>query len=126
MASRRHRRWIALVALLGLLFQQVAMAAYVCPVEIRFAAAATTSTELPPCHRQDNADRARCHQHCHPLIPASDHAPSPTVPDAILPPTTWLRDIGSRNEGECNQVTDEVTARATAPPLTIRDCTFQL
>ena len=29
----RHRRWIALVALLGLLFQQLAMANYVCPLD---------------------------------------------------------------------------------------------
>ena len=117
---------VALVALFGLLFQQVAMAAYVCPIEIQYGVAAAVSTELPPCHRQDNADRARCHEHCHPLTASSDHASIPTVPMALLPATTWFRQIARDSTTSCDAVVAEVLARAGAPPLTVRDCTFQL
>ena len=123
---RRHRRWIALIALLGLVFQQLAMAAYACPVEGGGAASAATS-QLPPCHLPDTTDKSRCHQHCHPLAQTSDHASAPTVPPALLPPTTWLRAaafIAADRNAESNACS--IDARSTAPPLTIRYCTFQI
>lgn len=123
----RHRRWIALIALLGLLFQQLAMAAYVCPAEIRTAALASASAdELAPCHQPQSADKTRCNTHCHPVAPSADHAPTPTVPAALLPATTWLR-AAARQPDACERAfTREVTARAAAPPLTIQHCTFQI
>jgi hypothetical protein len=122
----RHRRWIALLALLGLLFQQLAMAAYVCPIDVRAALSAPTADELPPCHQPQNADKARCHAHCHPLTPSADHAPAPTVPAALLPATPWLRGAARQSAGCDLVVAREVTARATAPPLTVQHCTFQI
>jgi len=124
--SYRHRRWIALIALLGLLFQQLAMAAYACPVD-GAGTASVSEAQLPPCHAPGTADKARCHQHCHPLAQTSDHATAPTIPPALLPPTTWLR-------AAAFIATDRTTvsnargidARGTAPPLTIQHCTFQI
>ena len=82
---RRHRRWIALVALLGLLFQQVAMAAYVCPAEMQRAMAVSQGD--PPCHQTEveSGDRARCEAHCHPQRSTLDvPTTATTVPAAIL------------------------------------------
>ncbi len=120
---RRHRRWIALIALLGLLFQQLAMAAYVCPLESGDGGNITASSDIPPCHTSD--DQARCHQHCHPLQLSLDHPSNPTVA-ALLPATTWLYEPVHRNRGGNRAISFEVIARATAPPLNIQHCTFQI
>ena len=123
MTARRRRR-IAWIALFGLLFQQLAMAAYVCPIETRGALVAAV-TELPPCHLEESADRARCHEHCHPLAQSSDHAPAPTVPAALVPAATWSREVAMPDPIAYAE-RSEVLARAAAPPVTVRDCTFQL
>jgi hypothetical protein len=121
---RRHHRWIALIALLGLLFQQVAMAAYLCPIDAR-GTVPVAAEQMPPCHSSGTADKSRCHQHCHPLAQTSDHEATPAVPPALLPPARWLREsialVGGRDFTERN-----VQARGSAPPLTIQHCTFQI
>lgn len=122
---RLHRR-IALIALLGLLFQQLAMAAYVCPLEGGDVARIVATSTMPPCHFPSTADKVRCHQHCHPPAQTSDHASVPTVPPALLPPTTWLRESGIAGIYLPDSVACDVDARATAPPLTIQHCTFQI
>ncbi len=122
----RHRRCIALIALFGLLFQQLAMAAYVCPIEVGAPVAALSSDDALPCHQAQNPDRARCHVHCHPLTPSADHAPTLTVPAALLPATTWLRAAARSLPANAFDVAAEVTARAAAPPLTVQHCTFQI
>lgn len=123
---RRHHRWIALVALLGMLFQQLAMAAYVCPQLDRGSTdAVAAALQAPPCHTDRTQDKARCHEHCHPQAQSSDHASPLTVPPALLPATTWLRapDASSSLPDFCGRALE---ARATAPPLTIQHCTFQI
>lgn len=121
---RRHRCWIALIALIGLLFQQLAMAAYVCPIDSADAAT-DAAVQMPPCHAPDTSDKSRCHQHCHPLAQTSDHGSAPTVPAALLPATTWLRApaVVAGNREIC---AEHIDARSTAPPLTIQHCTFQI
>ena len=126
MPFRRHRRrWIALIALLGLLFQQLAMAAYACPVDSNSAAGSIAAAQMPPCHATGTADKSRCHQHCHPLAQTSDHAATPPVPPALLPPTRWLRESIAL---ACGRAFTErrVQVHGRAPPLTIQHCTFQI
>jgi len=118
-----HRRLLALIALFALLFQQLAMAAYVCPMA---AAGAQSSMENAPCHERGAPDGLRCHTHCHPQAASTDHPPMPTVPAALLPQTTWLRAAAWQSEPLHGVPPCEVTARATAPPITIRHCTFQI
>jgi len=122
---RRHRRWIALIALLGLLFQQFAMNAYACPLDGSGSAAIAAAAQLPPCHSPSSPDRARCHEHCHPLAQSADHAPLPSVPAAILPATTWVREPIAQSI-PYDFAAYAIEARATAPPLTIQHCTFQI
>lgn len=119
----RHRRLIALLALFGLLFQQIAMAAYVCPQGL--GDPATAATDQPPCHQASSGDRARCHQHCHPLQASSTDAPAASVPAALLPPTTWVRQA-ARVAVPDGPARRELIARASAPPISVRDCTFQI
>jgi hypothetical protein len=121
---RRHRRWIAFIALFGLLFQQLAMGVYVCPLESGDPSAVAAMTQ--PCGSPDTPDKSRCDQHCHPLAQTSDHATPPTVPAALLPPTTWLRTPLAIRVHLPESPACEVAAHAAAPPLTIQHCTFQI
>jgi hypothetical protein len=121
----RHRRWIAFIALLGLLFQQLAMAAYVCPADMQTVTAAAAA-KMAPCDQPNAPDPARCHQHCHPLMQSTDHGSAPTVTAALLPPTTWLRTASRVQQRWLDGPTCSVVARAAAPPLTIQHCTFQI
>ena len=125
MLFRRHRqrRWIALIALLGLLFQQVALATHVCPGGVDGAAATQAQA---PCHPKATPDQARCQSHCSLQLTITDHAPLPAVPAAILPPTTWIRSASWQSDPSPCVVAREVTARAAAPPISIRHCSFQI
>jgi len=119
----RRRRWIALIALLALLFQQLAMAAYACPLD--GGSTDQVVSQEPPCHSPAATDKSRCHQHCHPLAQTSDHASAPTVPPALLPPTTWLRHSVAV-VGRAAIIACYVEAHRTAPPLNVQHCTFQI
>ena len=84
----RHRCRIIIALVLSLLFQQVAMAAYACPLEQR-----PQRMEAMPEHcagmdmRQARDNPALCAKHCAPdLSTAADHVPL-TVPASLLPPT---------------------------------------
>lgn len=121
---RRHRtrRCIALIALLGLLFQQVAMAAYVCPLDFGNATTTVTAKQMTPCRSTDAVDPARCEQHCQPLAQVADHATIPPIPAIILPNTAWFH-------ATCvvTSFRHEPVARDANPlPLTIQHCTFQI
>lgn len=123
---RRLRRWIALIALFGLLFQQLAMATYACPLEQDGAATISAASTMTPCQSPDTTDKTRCQQHCHPLAQTSDHATPPTVPAAVLPATTWWRDASTIRIDLPESIACEIDAHETAPPLTIQHCTFQI
>jgi len=123
---RRHRRWIALIALFGLLFQQLAMAAYVCPLERGGVATVDATSQMVPCQLPDPTDKTRCQQHCHPLTQTTDHATPPPVAPALLPPTTWSREARTIRIDLPDSIACEVDARASAPPLIIQHCTFQI
>ena len=128
---RRHHRWIALIALLGLLFQQLAMASYICPMENGVATATAGlvptahSAQMLPCHAPNAPDKARCAQHCSPITSSADHHAPLTVPLAFLPATTWLREFLLINSGRSDQLA-LLDAHASAPPLTIQHCSFQI
>ena len=130
MPFRRHRlrRRIALIALFGLLFQQVAMAAYICPMEVPATAKAiATAANMPNCPLADTKDQARCTQHCHPILtPSAADNVAATVPLAMLPATTWLRGFATVNVRRFGSIAHGIEARSTAPPLTIQHCTFQI
>jgi len=134
MKHRRRHRWIALLALIGLLFQQVAMATYLCPIEQSGRAPAAMRDVLaqPPCHRDaalDDAidvDLARCEQHCHPTVSSADHTPSSTVP-AAMPMSPWWPEPTLVSVGANQCASDPaVDPHAGAPPLSVRFCSFQI
>lgn len=84
-ASQRLR--IAVLVIFCLLFQQAALAAYLCPLEqmpAETSAMAEHCAEMGMDEAQDNP--ALCEKHCAPdVLATADHA-SPTVPALALAP----------------------------------------
>ncbi|HEX7917662.1 hypothetical protein [Rudaea sp.] len=124
-ARRRTRLQCVALIVFCLLFNQLAAAAYVCPT--RADAAQESTQAMADCDEgMDAKHPARCAEHCNPATASADHAPSPAVPPALLPPTTWLRADARAAQRECRDPAREVIARAAAPPLNIAHCTFQI
>ena len=121
---RRRHRWITLLALIGLLFQQFAMAVYVCPQEI--VAATQSVSAVQPCHAPDDTDQARCHEHCHPTTASADHIPSLTVPPALLPATSWIRDFARSLQPAPGTADPAGRLQVHPPTLNVQFCTLQI
>ena len=126
---RRHRRWIVLVALFSLLFQQFALARHLCAFEMAMPVQhEAVADEHACCHPTASIatdETLLCAQHCSAVTPAPDHPPAPGVP-VLLPLTTWILPLAARLDVPCGHDQLELRARATAPPLNIRDCSFQI
>lgn len=124
---RHHRLRIALFALCGLLFQQFAMAAYVCELDDAANQATVAADPVPPCHQEpQDQDKARCHAHCHPTVASPDASPQLTVPpSAILAsdPIEWVKQVALPIAAGPMPL---LRACATSPPLTIAYCSFQI
>lgn len=120
--TRRRRRWIALFALLGLLFQQFAMATYLCP---QVAAAIASVDAEPPCHAQDRSDPGRCREHCSPTSGKVDQAPALSVPPALAPATAWAV-APSRTLPAAGHDGAPRLVKAHPPPLNVRFCSYQI
>lgn len=126
---RRHRRvlWIG-VALFCLLFQQVAMATYVCtlPETQRTVALTDTCAEMManlahgPTHTQKDP---RCAEHCAPNQPSQSDARAPTVPPLVLPFLSPLALGTVAIVPERSALPDPVQQRPQPPP-TLRFCTL--
>lgn len=65
--SRFSRKFAAVLAVLGLLFAQWAVASFPCPMITQALAAADSTQMAMPCHQPDGtaqAGDALCHKHC--------------------------------------------------------------
>jgi len=86
----RHRLRVALVVIVCLLFQQLALAVYACPMEQMppaMTAMAEHCAEMGMQQAEDNP--ALCAKHCAPdLSTAADHAKL-SVPALMLPPLVF-------------------------------------
>lgn len=117
----RHRRLTVWLAVFALLFQQVAMAAYVCAKE---AAPADSSVAAPECHEAVATDLARCHEHCNPTNAVAEHAAPLTVP-AVLIGAADLP-VPRPASSSCDFRHAPRHPWATAPPLNLRFCSLQI
>ena len=117
---RRHRLRVVLVALLSLLFQQLAVASYACEMDGLAETSATTA--VAPCHVEVR-DAARCHAHCNPTSSTVDTGNALTVPPCALPaslPAFVAVDVRSVRPG----LMHAVHAHANSPPLNLAYCTL--
>lgn len=129
----RHPRQIrllsAIIALISLLFMQLAVAAYACP---NLMPAPTTpmldqsGQPMVNCPEADRQSPTLCHEHAHKQTPSLDKpdAPSvmPFVATGIALPLFWP-DHGAERP---NPPLVFLHASGTSPPIAIRHCCFRL
>lgn len=123
----RHARQRVKVVLVifCLLFQQVALAAYLCPLE---RLAAPTSAMVDHCAemgmQQDQDNPALCQKHCSPdVLVVADHA-SPTVPALVLAPPVYGIMLAQCISHVTVQV--DVPFAPSGPPPRLRFCSLLL
>nr|WP_295769121.1 hypothetical protein [Rhodoferax sp.] len=132
-ALRRHRLFTALVALVSLLFVQLAVAGYVCPVSISgIAQSASVSSHAgmscagsPSEAGMDDAQPALCYAHCQSDQQSADTYQLPDLP--VMPAITPIfgqLDVISTSRGVPRQAT--LIQRTSGPPLSVRNCCFRI
>jgi hypothetical protein len=121
----RQRLRIALLVIFCLLFQQAALAAYVCPLEQTPAEASAmvgNCTEMSMQQPRDNP--ALCQKHCTPdTSVAADHA-SPAVPPLALAPLAYALVVAQPVSHVTVQA--DVPVAASDPPPRLRFCSLQI
>ena len=124
---RLIRKLVACAAILGLLFTQLAVSAYACPVTFGGAAqAAGGESADPPCHHQaGDTNRALCQAHCqHGQQSSGDASALATVADFVA---TYAVVVPA--ETQTVQMAAPIGIdlfHSTSPPLAIRNCCFRI
>lgn len=125
--TRRSRCLAAVLAIVGLLLAQLAVAAHACPGEDAMAMARMMDADAPCCGAAvDDPEPALCKAHCEqgersldkpatPSMALMAVAPSVVVAYAAGPPIT-------ATPGEQRSL----LARPTAPPLAVRHCCLRI
>ena len=119
----RHRLRIALVVILCLLFQQVALAAYACPMEQmppEMTAMAEHCAEMGMQPDQDNP--TLCSKHCSPdFSTLTDHV-KVSVPALMLPPVAFAPVLVTPVTHVAVQA--EIPIARSDPPPRLRFCSL--
>ncbi len=125
---RRNRFGAALLALVSMLFMQLALASYLCP-GTSSEIAAMTEAAMPCAHTMSlDADHAQpnlCQAHCQAGQQSADTYRLPPIINAyavlaffpspaVVPVTRW------------EPLRQPNLQRATAPPLAVRNCCFRI
>ncbi len=123
--TRSLRLRFAWLALLALLFQQVALAAYACPVsetppEPQMVMAGCEGMEMP-----DPQAPALCDQHCLRDHVTSQDLKAPQVPSLTLPPLHFALTSALLPPVEAQYYEDVPTCRSDPPPAQ-RFCSLQI
>jgi hypothetical protein len=128
---RRHRVFTVLFALCSLLFMQLALAGYSCPgFESRVQEIAAMAEAHMPCAGSmsmvmDDEQPALCHAHCQSAQPATDSQPLQVpvlaVDNGSFPLAPVIGELRERVPPLAS-----LLARATAPPLSIRNCCLRI
>lgn len=115
------RHFAAIVAALGMLFSQLALAAYACPMERMEQGMAMEEAEC--CQESASATASLCQEHCK----DSQAAVPDSAPDlpGFVPAFTVSLPL-ARSILPCCEYSQAVLSRATSPPLAILNCCFRI
>jgi hypothetical protein len=135
MFSRRFRHFLARLGIASLLFMQMALSVYACPMQMSAATAQQTTAfgvdktldAMPGGCADSHAEQPQlCWQHCHVVDQSHDNLAADTgVPPMQITTATLILPVEPRNTlGIMPQPV--LLARQTAPPPAIRYCVFRL
>lgn len=127
---RRIRLVSAIVALLSLLFMQLAVAAYVCPnlTPARSTPMLDSSGQpMANCPEADKQSPTLCYADTHKQTPSLEKSDAPSVvpfvPTGFALPLLWPEDSSSMSN---RPLPVFLHASGTSPPIAIRHCCFRL
>jgi hypothetical protein len=116
----RYRPFPAVTALLlaiSVLFMQFAVAAYACPSMVK----------MDGCAGMDMAAPSLCHAHDHSGSQSLDKPPTPAIAPFVATGMIAVIDaVGDGFPTRPERPTPFLLARATAPPVAIRNCCFRI
>jgi hypothetical protein len=130
--SRPSRVVAAFIALISILFMQFAVASYACPglaqVEETASAPSTMSGQgLSTCHHVEMEQPGLCHAHIQAVKQSLDKPELPHVqPFVAIRLARLLSSVDVIHSPPATPVETVQLARATAPPLAIRNCCFRI
>lgn len=112
---------IALVLVLSLLFQQVALATYACPIDLM---PTQVAAPMPDCSGvAETGPSALCDKHCHPDHSTLAASLSATVPATVLPPIRF-EILRALPDGYGSSTYENVAIIRSDPPPTLRFCSL--
>jgi hypothetical protein len=130
---RRHRILTALIALLGMLFMQLAIASHACrglPGEgsrQSMADNAASMRGMPDCDQPDPVPQALCHAHCLDGKTSLDKPQTPVAAPAAVIVSAIVHAIEPPSPaGSLRATPDFALRRITSPPIAIRHCCFRI
>lgn len=130
--NRKHRLLTALVALVGVLFMQLAVAAYACPgfassnESTAMTADASSMQSMPGCDQRDPVNPALCHAHCQEGKLSLDKPQAPVVSPAALIVSAILIPVEPHLPAQSGALPDLFLSRGTSPPIAIWHCCFRI
>ncbi|MDL2354597.1 MAG: hypothetical protein QFF03_05005 [Pseudomonadota bacterium] len=130
--SRRFRCVAALIALIGVLFTQLVIMAYVCPSmqlshsleAVATLDAPTSASHLPGCYRSDTKPSVPC-----PTVASSQSLDKPELPQVAPFLAVTLVAAIANSDASLRYLAvsiPPVLTRTTAPPLSVQNCCFQI
>jgi hypothetical protein len=130
-SRRRNRLFNVLIALVSLLFMQLAVASYSCPGAVsKVAEMATMAQAGMPCAEamasaMDDQQPSLCHAHCQAEHQSAGkyQVPAPVALTDIGPSFNSPRVIPLRLGAPLQAA---LLMRTTAPPLAVRNCCFRI
>jgi hypothetical protein len=130
----RPSRIIGIVlALVSMLFMQLAIAGYVCPKVIGVAppsqvvATSSMAADMPECAEADKTQPSLCHASTHTVQQSLDKHELPSI-QPFAPTTIFLVLVHIVVSPAANsfQLTNVRQSGASPPPLSIRNCCFRI
>ena len=128
------RRFVSQLLIGTILFAQIAVAAYACPVLAKWSAASdpiSSSSVAKPgdCDQMDDMMDATspnlCSAHCHNHEQSADHAAAPALPPALFVALYWL--VAPAITEPLIQTSEaNVLHVALSPPHAILHCCFRI
>ena len=126
---RRHRLITVLFALCSLLFMQLAVAGYACPVGGKVGEVATMAAAGMPCagdmSTMDEDQPGLCHAHCQSAQQTADKVQLPTPTGAMATGFAYTIEPApvARPGGRAQA---PLLLRSTAPPIAVRNCCLRI
>ncbi|OOG36595.1 hypothetical protein [Polaromonas sp. A23] len=125
---RRHRLLTVIFALFSLLFMQLAVAGYACPVESNVAETVSMAEAGMPCAGEmvkDTEQPSLCHAHCQPAQQTVEKVQAPTPMGALATGSAYTIKP-TRISPPARPAQAPSLLRTTAPPIAVRNCCFRI